>query len=138
MADLHLLGFYYPILDFLNSLWWSEFNLVSERTYFTPPGAEIFYLKNVKEYTYVDVHGLRYGTGRHSRGQKYCYAYVKDRRLVFINSIFQIQHARAGHDVREVVCAVVRPFLEAAEPPAFPWDAWCVTIASNKFIVDNI
>jgi len=91
-----------------------------------PPGSDIFFSHSSLSYSYVDVNGLRYGAGTNSRGEKYCYAYVKDRRPVYIDRIIHIRHERPSKVMREVTCAVVRPFLQPEAIPEFPLDPWYV------------
>ena len=57
---------------------------------------------------------------------KYCYAYVQDRRPVYIDKIIHIRHERPNMVICEMTCALVCPFLRPETIPGFPWDPWYV------------
>jgi len=105
--------------------WNSVVSLASIRSRTVLPGHEIFFPNTSTAYPYVEVDGRRYGSALASKGEKYCYAYVGNRRPVRIERILNVKHKR-GQDLGtlELTCVIVRPFLIPEETSVLPWDIW--------------
>ncbi|KAG8723734.1 hypothetical protein FRC09_002003 [Ceratobasidium sp. 395] len=75
----------------------------------------------VRNHSYVEFNGIRYGSHEHTSGKGYCYGYINGREAVRIERILAI-------DIPETefrsVCVVVRLFQMPVIEPNFPWDTW--------------
>lgn len=77
----------------------------------------------VRNHSYVEHNGIRYGAYKHTSGRGYCYGYIDQRHPVRIEQVLHIEIA-AEQEMR-CVCALVRLFNMPGPEPHFPWDAWC-------------
>jgi hypothetical protein len=121
VIDLEQFDIYELVLQFCVEIW---------------PGAGIFgpgmvqnhYLAPkgmVRNHSYVEYNGIRYGAYQHTSGKGYCYGYIDERYPVRIERILYIEFP--GEANMCCVCALVRPFQPSQVPGRFPWDTWCVT-----------
>lgn len=121
VVDLEDIGIYDLVLQFCKDLW---------------PGAGLFgpgmilnhYLAPVgmvRNHSYVEYNGIRYGAYQHTSGKGYCYAYIDGRNAVRVERILCVEIPGVVH--MRTVCALVRPFQLPQVEPQFPWDAWYVS-----------
>lgn len=78
----------------------------------------------VKNHSYMEYNGIRYGAYEHTSGRGYCYGYIDQRRPVRIERILHIEFP--AEPEMHCVCALVRPFELPRTEPHFPWDTWYV------------
>jgi hypothetical protein len=118
MVNLEELGIYDIVLQFCIGLW---------------PAAGIFgpgmVLNNylapfgmVRNHSYVECDGTRYGAYQHSSGKGYSYAYIDGRNPVRIERVLHIEFPGVAN--MRAICALIRPFQLPEIEPHFPWDAW--------------
>jgi hypothetical protein len=118
--DLEQLGIYNIILRFCIELW-------PTAGIFGPGMVLNHYLAPVgmvRNHSYVECSGIRYGAYQHTSGKGYCYAYIDGRHPVRIERILAIEFPGAAN--MRAVCALVRPFQVPQTEPHFPWDTWYV------------
>jgi hypothetical protein len=90
---------------------------MAQRHYLAPLGM-------VRNYSYVEHDGTRYGAFTHTSGKGYCYGYINDHYPVRVDRILHI--AFPGQPDMQTICALVRPFQVPRIEPQFPWDNWYV------------
>jgi hypothetical protein len=79
----------------------------------------------VRNYSYVEYDGIRYGAFEHTSGKGYCYGYIdEDRHPVRIDRVLHVVFPGA-HEM-QAICLLVRHFQPPPIEPHFPWDAWYV------------
>ncbi|CCO36144.1 hypothetical protein BN14_10269 [Rhizoctonia solani AG-1 IB] len=126
-VDLQALGLYQLVLDFCVGLW-PEAGIfgpgVAQRRYLAPSGM-------VRNHSYVEHDGIRYGAYEHTGGKRYCYGYINGRYPVRIDRILHI--AFPGEPEMQAICALVRPFQPPLVEPDFPWDAWAASLGASSW-----
>jgi hypothetical protein len=85
--------------------------------YLPPEGA-------VRNHSYVEYDGIRYGSHLHSGGRRAQYGYIRQRQPVRVERILSIE--LPGRPQMRTICALVRTFKAPAIVPDFPWSTWCV------------
>ncbi|QRV94930.1 Transposase family Tnp2 protein [Ceratobasidium sp. AG-Ba] len=88
---------------------------VVRQCYLSPTGM-------VRNHSYVEYDGIRYGAWEHTSGKGYCYGYIDGRQAVRIDRILHIKFP--GVPNMSCVCALVRLFQTPPIEGSFPWDAW--------------
>lgn len=76
----------------------------------------------VRNHSFVEQDGVRYGSYHHTSGRGYCYGYIDGRYPVRIERILNIVFPEEP-ELRSL-CVLVRPFRPPTEEPLFPWNAW--------------
>jgi hypothetical protein len=118
MIDLEGAGIYQLLLQYCVDMWPAEGIFghgMADRIHFPPVGA-------VRNFSYVEHNGLRYGSYHHTSGKGYCYGYIDGRQPVRVERILQIEIP--GYPELSTICAVVRRFQLPEFEPEFPWDRW--------------
>ncbi|KAB5590187.1 Protein CSF1 [Ceratobasidium theobromae] len=116
-VNLESIGLYEEVVQFCEAKW---------------PGAGIFgpgmpqehYLAPngmVRNHSYVEFNGIRYGSHKHTSGKGYCYGYIDQNHPVQIEYILVIKIPGTGFDC---TCVFVRQFQVPEVEANFPWDAW--------------
>ena len=120
IIDLEEHGLYDLILNFCINKW-------PDAGIFGPGMPDERYLPPVglvRNHSYVEHDGIRYGSYHHSSGKGYCYGYIDGRYPVRIEHVLNIDFQ--GEPELQAVCALVRPFQAPPREPNFPWDTWFV------------
>ncbi|KAF8597816.1 hypothetical protein BDV93DRAFT_452284, partial [Ceratobasidium sp. AG-I] len=121
VIDLAKRGLYQLVLEFCVALWPDEGIFgpgAPEERYLAPVGM-------VRNHSYVEHNGLRYGSFHHTSGKGYCYGYIDGRYPVRVERILDITIPGVpGTPNLNAICIVVCPFLAPAIEPRFPWDTW--------------
>jgi hypothetical protein len=118
IVDIQALGIYELVLDFCVRFWPNAGIFgpgITQQRYLAPYGM-------VRNHSYVEHDGIRYGAYEHTSGKGYCYGYINGRYPVRIDRILHIEFP--GEPEMQVICALVRPFQPPPVEPYFPWDAW--------------
>lgn len=118
--DLEKHGLYDLVLGFCINRWPDAGIFgpgMPEENYLPPVGL-------VRNHSFVEHNGVRYGSYHHSSGKGYCYGYIDGRYPVRIERILDI--AFPGDPELQAVCALVRPFRAPQTEANFPWNAWHV------------
>jgi hypothetical protein len=118
IIDLEAHGLYEVVLKFCIERW-------PDAGIFGPGMAARLYLPPVgmiRNHSYVEHDGIRYGAYEHASGRGYCYGYVDGRYPVRIDRVLRIVFP--GQPEMQCVCALIRPFRPPPIEPHFPWDAW--------------
>jgi hypothetical protein len=120
MVDLERLGLYDIVLQFCMALWPAAGifgpGMVLNH-YLAPEGM-------VRNHSYVEYNGIRYGAYQHTSGKGYCHAYIDGHHPVRIERILHVEFP--GEAGLHCVCALVHPFQLPRVEPRFPWDTWYV------------
>ena len=118
--DLNEFDLYETVLQFCATIW-PEAGIfgpgIARRTYLAPVGM-------VRNHSYVEYDGIRYGAYEHSSGKGYCYGYVNGQQPARIDRVLHIMIP--GQPEMQCTCALVRMFQPPQPEPQFPWDVWCV------------
>jgi hypothetical protein len=118
--DLGKYNLYDLVLQFCIAMWPDAGifgpGMVQQR-YLSPVGM-------VRNYSYMEHDGIRYGAYKHASGIGYCYGYIDDRYPVRINHVLRI--AFPGEPDMHCVCVLVRRFQPPRVEARFPWDEWYV------------
>ncbi|QRV72064.1 Transposase family Tnp2 protein [Ceratobasidium sp. AG-Ba] len=128
LIDLEKLNLYQLILQFCIQRWpnagiWGGGGVIRTR-YLDPE-------KSVRNYSYVEHNGVRYGAQQHTSGKGYCYGYIDGRHPVLIERILVIEIP--GEPDLRCVCALVRKFQAPPVEPNFPWDAWSGHLGASSW-----
>ncbi|QRV85925.1 Transposase family tnp2 [Ceratobasidium sp. AG-Ba] len=118
VIDLGEANLYETVLRFCIELW-------PDAGIFGPGLVQNIYLAPVvmvRNHSYVEYNGIRYGSYLHSNGKGYCYGYIDERNPVRIERILAVEFP--GEANMRCVCALVRPFQHPEVRPQFPWDTW--------------
>ncbi|KAG9080050.1 hypothetical protein FS749_008140 [Ceratobasidium sp. UAMH 11750] len=118
IIDLEKHQLYELVLQFCISVWPDArtfgLGMVRQR-YLAPSGM-------VRNHSYVEHDGIRYGAWEHTSGKGYCYGYIDTRYPVRIDRILHIEFL--GEPDMCCVCALVRLFQPPPIEARFPWDSW--------------
>lgn len=74
----------------------------------------------MRNFSYVEYDGLRYGAYQHTFGRRACYGFINQRLAVRIERILYIEFPR--NPEMRTICAIVRHFQVPGIAPIFPWD----------------
>ncbi|EUC54763.1 transposase family Tnp2 protein, partial [Rhizoctonia solani AG-3 Rhs1AP] len=127
IIDLEELDLYEIVLQFCISMWPDAGIFgpgMPERTYLAPVGM-------VRNHSYVEYDGIRYGAYEHSSGKGYCYGYVNGRQPVRIDRVLHV--VIPGQPDIQCTCALVRPFQPPEPEPQFPWDTWATHLGVSSW-----
>ncbi|QRV78265.1 Transposase family tnp2 [Ceratobasidium sp. AG-Ba] len=116
--NIEKLGIYELMLQFCIELW-------PDAGIFGPGLARNLYLAPVgmvRNHSYVEFNGTRYGAYTHTSGKGYSYGYIDGRHAVRIERILHVKFE--GEEGMECICALVRGFQLPRAVPQFPWDNW--------------
>ncbi|KAG9118798.1 hypothetical protein FRC07_006510, partial [Ceratobasidium sp. 392] len=116
---IHLdqLGLYDAVLQFCIEKW-------PDAGIFGPGMIQQHYLAPhgmVRNHSYVEFNGIRYGSHGHTSGKGYCYGYIDDRRAVRIERILAVDIPDTNF---QCICVFVQQFQQPEVDPQFPWDTW--------------
>lgn len=118
VLDLEEAGIYDLVLDYCTDLW-PDAGLFShgmvDQVHFPPVGV-------VRNFSYVEHDGLRYGSCLHTSGKGYMYGFINSRQPVRVERILQVEIP--GHPNLRTILALVRQFQPPCIEPDFPWNAW--------------
>ncbi|QRV98832.1 Transposase family tnp2 [Ceratobasidium sp. AG-Ba] len=118
-VDLEKLNLYRLVLQFCIERWpdagiWGGEGMI--QTHYLDPE------RTVRNHSYVEYNGVRYGAHQHTSGKGYCYGFIDSRHPVLIERILNIEFPGQAH--LRCVCALVCKFQAPFVDPVFPWDAW--------------
>ncbi|QRV74708.1 Transposase family Tnp2 protein [Ceratobasidium sp. AG-Ba] len=133
LVNLEALNLYHMILQFCVEIWpnsgiWGGNGMV--QTHYLDPE------KTVRNYSYVEYNGIRYGARQHTSGIGYCYGYIDSRYPVLIERILYIEFP--GEAELRCICALVRKFQTPLVQPNFPWDAWSVHLGVASWAYNEL
>ncbi|QRW07944.1 Transposase family tnp2 [Ceratobasidium sp. AG-Ba] len=118
VIDLEKHRIYQLVLDFCIE-YWPDAGIfgpgMPRQRYLAPEGM-------VRNHSYVELNGVRYGAWEHTSGVGYCYGYIDGRSPVRIDRILSIEIP--GVPYMHCICALVRSFCPALVEAQFPWDTW--------------
>ncbi|CAE6414219.1 unnamed protein product [Rhizoctonia solani] len=132
MIDLEDNDLYEIVLDFCIQTWPDAGIFgpgIVQRRYLAPTGM-------VRNHSYVEHDGIRYGAFEHTSGKGYCYGYVENQYPVRIDRILHI--VIPGQPVLEAICALVRPFQTPPIEPQFPWDIWASHLGTSSWAYNKL
>jgi hypothetical protein len=86
-----------------------------QRLYLPPVGC-------VRNFSYVEYDGIRYGSHHHTSGRGYSYGYINDRYPVRVELILYIEFP--GRPNLRTICVLIRRFQLPQIEARFPWDTW--------------
>jgi hypothetical protein len=118
IINLEKHGLYQDVLQFCIRTW-------PNAGIFGPGMVETHYLAPVgmvRNHSYVEFDGIRYGAFEHTSGKGYCYGYIDGRYPVRIERILHIVFP--GEAGLRTICVFVRPFQAPPVEAEFPWDTW--------------
>jgi hypothetical protein len=118
LINLEDVGIYQLVLDYCMNLWpgASIFGHgMADRVHLPPMGM-------VRNFSYVEHNGLRYGSFLHTSGKGYCYGYIDGRQPVHVDRILVVDIP--GNPNLRTILALVRQFQPPSVEPEFPWDTW--------------
>jgi hypothetical protein len=118
IINLETYGLYHDVLQFCIAMW-------PNAGIFSPGMVEQHYLAPVgmvRNHSYVEFDGIRYGAHEHTSGKGYCYGYIDGRYPVRIERVLHIKIP--GEAELQCICIMVRPFQAPQVESEFPWDAW--------------
>lgn len=111
-------GIYQLVLDYCMELW-PDAGLFGhgmvDQIHLPPVGV-------VRNFSYVERDGLRYGSYHHTSGKGYCYGYIDGRQPVRVERILRVDIP--GDPNLRTILALVRLFQPPRVEPEFPWEAW--------------
>ncbi|QRW04045.1 Transposase family Tnp2 protein [Ceratobasidium sp. AG-Ba] len=90
----------------------------------------------VRNYSYVESDGLRYGSYHHTSGQRACYGYTNGRLPVRIERILAVELPDRP-DMR-TICVIVRRFCIPEVEPVFPWHTWQAHLGAQHWEYDQL
>ncbi|KAG9119634.1 hypothetical protein FRC07_005262 [Ceratobasidium sp. 392] len=133
MANLEELGIYDLVVWFCINLWPAAgifgHGIIRDR-YLAPVGM-------VRNHSYVEQNGIRYGAYHHTSGKGYCYAYIDNHRdAVRIERVLRIE--LPGQPELHCTCTLVRRFQVPQIQPQFPWDAWAGNLGTASWEYDEL
>ncbi|KAG8697374.1 hypothetical protein FRC08_006569 [Ceratobasidium sp. 394] len=127
IIDLEKYEIYMLVLRFCITMWPDEGifgpGMVRQR-YLAPVGM-------VRNHSYVEYNGIRYGAWEHTSGKGYCYGFIDGRCPVRIDRVLHIMFPGAPH--MQCVCALVRLFSPAPREGHFPWDTWAGHLGASSW-----
>ncbi|KAG8686951.1 hypothetical protein FRC08_012245 [Ceratobasidium sp. 394] len=85
----------------------------------------------VRNHSYVEYNGIRYGANEHTSGKGYCYGYIDGRQPVRIERVLYIEFP--GEAAMNCICALVRAFQPPQVEPIFPWDTWSGSLGVSSW-----
>ncbi|QRW12956.1 hypothetical protein RhiLY_11955 [Ceratobasidium sp. AG-Ba] len=125
--DLEKLGIYELMIQFCIELW-------PDAGIFGPGLARNLYLAPVgmvRNHSYVEFNGTRYGAYTHTSGKGYSYGYIDGRNAVRIERILHVKFE--GQADMVCICALVRSFQPPRAVPQFPWDNWAGHLGTTSW-----
>ncbi|QRW25937.1 Transposase family tnp2 [Rhizoctonia solani] len=127
LINLEKAGLYETVFEFCTAKW-------PNAGIFGPNVIGVHYLAPhgmVRNHSYVEFNGIRYGSHEHTSGKGYCYAYIDNRQAVRIERILAIEIP--GTRFRGI-CVLVRLFQAPEVEPDFPWAAWSENLGVNSWV----
>ncbi|QRW22084.1 Transposase family tnp2 [Rhizoctonia solani] len=127
LINLEKAGLYKTVFEFCTAKW-------PNAGIFGPNVIGVHYLAPhgmVRNHSYVEFNGIRYGSHEHTSGKGYCYAYIDNRQAVRIERILAIEIP--GTRFRGI-CVLVRLFQAPEVEPDFPWAAWSENLGVNSWV----
>ncbi|QRW10162.1 Transposase family tnp2 [Ceratobasidium sp. AG-Ba] len=127
VIDLERFDLYELVLRFCIDLW-------PDAGIFGPGVAQNIYLAPVgmvRNHSYVEHNGIRYGSYHHTNGKGYCFGYINERYPVRVERILHIEFPGQVH--MRSVCAVVRLFQPPRVRVQFPWDTWAGHLGASSW-----
>ena len=77
----------------------------------------------IRNFSFVECNGIRYGSFHHTSGSGYSYGYIgPEHHAARIEWILSVDFP--GHPELRTVCVVVRRFQLPEVEPRFPWSHW--------------
>ncbi|KAG8695515.1 hypothetical protein FRC08_007730 [Ceratobasidium sp. 394] len=90
----------------------------------------------VRNYSFVEYDGIRYGAHTHTSGKRYCYAYIDGRQPVRIERVLHIEFP--GNPNMCTICVLIRRFQVPEREPEFPWDAWAGRLGVSSWVYEGL
>ncbi|CCO36813.1 hypothetical protein RSOLAG1IB_12102 [Rhizoctonia solani AG-1 IB] len=91
----------------------------------------------VRNFSYVEHNGIRYGSFHHTSGRGHSYGYIgQERHAARIEWILSVDFP--GHPELRTVCAIVRRFQLPEVEPQFPWSHWDVNLGTASWEFDEL
>ncbi|QRV80055.1 Transposase family tnp2 [Ceratobasidium sp. AG-Ba] len=132
IIDLEKCGIYQLVLDFCIATWPDAGIFgpgMPRQRYLAPTGM-------VRNYSYVEYDGVRYGASTHTSGAGYCFGYIDGRFPVRIDRVLLIELQGEPH-IR-CICALVRRFCPPPVEGQFPWDMWASNLGVSSWAYEQL
>ncbi|CAE6410562.1 unnamed protein product [Rhizoctonia solani] len=91
----------------------------------------------IRNFSYVEHNGIRYGSFHHTSGRGYCYGYVgQEHHAARIEWVLSVDFP--GRLELRPVCVIIRRFQLPEIEPEFPWSRWNINLGTASWAFNEL